>query len=162
MVFSVVSAYAGNEGQRIFRDPISGKVTKFNERIVDGWKIDTLPGGGMIIVSDAVRTVVFVTDWRDGGRQINVMGPDSNPIVTVTGDDPQHHMALQYGTGEFWSTDANFDGQPDTRLDLRRGSASVWYEGSWYLLRGNAKQKYIVVDGKRVAMQYKDGRFVRR
>ena len=160
LTLNSILAYGGEEGKRVFRDPISGKETVFNQRIVDGWTIDTLPGGRMIIVSQKGKAQVFVTDWSDTGVQVDVRDGEAKRLVTVKGVDRPHHREIEYGTGAFLSTDANYDGQPDTVIDYRQGSARVWYGGAWCPLLGGRAEKYIVVNGHRIVMKYKDGRFV--
>lgn len=152
---------------QLYKDPISGEETVFEKRLIDGWDIYVTPGystqgKGILIVAEDGVPIVMISAVKDGPREISISDRTAAlPVATLQDRDGNGAFdSIRYSGKSFEAQDTDFNGQPEMIINYDSGRAQIWHNDAWYSLAGEGTDKYIVVSGERIYMQYRDGKFV--
>jgi hypothetical protein len=161
LILSFISANLSAEDIRQYTDPISGEVTRFKRHEVEGAVVYTAHEGKWLILEQNGKAVLHVVNGGSG-REITVLS-DKTVFGTAelhdTNNDQEYDVIVYRNEGKEIK-DIGLDGDIDSVIDYDQKSMLINYKGQLTQLLGEGKKRHIFINGKKIEVVYKDGKYV--
>ncbi len=160
-LFFLTSGSSFADDIRQYTDPISGEVMQLKRHEVEGSVVYTALDGKWLMLEQNGKVVLHVVNGGLG-REITVLSDQAVFGVAELRDtnDDQQYDEITYRNKGKETIDIGLDGVIDSVLDYNDGSMSINYKGELTRLLGEGRKKHILVDGNKIEVVYKGGKFV--